>query len=791
MQLVYLTAAWLAGIALAQSTNAPLWLWGVIGGLALIGLVLARHFRRWSLAFGCALLFAMGAARLALAVPHLGEDNLASYNDRGFVTIEGLIVDAPEERDTTVNLRVRAEMITLPDGEQRAVEGTALVEAPRVGTYRYGDPVRVRGDLRTPPVLGDFSYRDSLAREGIYSLMRYTEITITGPRRGNPVRAMLLDFRDATHQAIVRLLPDPQASLLAGILLGIESGISPDVRAAFNAVGATHIIVISGSNLAILAGLIQNVARRFVREGWAAVITIVSVVTYTLFVGGDSAVVRAAIMTILGLIATRLGRQTYGLASLSFAALLMTAINPYTLWSVSFQLSFLATLGLILYVEPLQAMLAQGLSKLLAAERARQIVAATSDAFVVTVAAQIATTPIMAYYFGRFSFLSLPVNFLIIPAQTPVMVLGGLGVLISLVMWPIGQALSWGSWLFLSYTWAIVENAARLPFASLGTGDIAPLAIWGIYGLMLALTVIAKTERGQRIKWRDWLRQALSIKLIAGTGLLLAALLAVAAMALPDGRLHITFIDVGAGTATLIETPSGRQILVDGGGSGRRLSAALGSSLPFWDKRLDLLVITQPTERHISGLVDVLERYRFDAVMTNGIWPDTQNIRALHERLAGQGTPEVVAYPGMRVSVGDGVTLEVLYSQTTQPLDDETSPGEPVVIRLRYGDLRVLLTGDLSSEGETSLLNSGVQLSASVLQVARSGDEATTSEAFLMAVRPQIAVLPVEAGNRYGLPDAETLARLQATGVTLYRTDQAGTIRLVSDGVHLWIRADR
>jgi len=791
MQLVYLVAAWLAGIALAQLVSAPLWLWGIGGSLTLVGLILARRSFGWRLVFGCVLLFIMGAARLTLAVPQFDEDDLATYNDQGFLTLEGLIVDAPEVRDTSINLRVRAEMMTLSDGEQRAVKGLVLVEAPRVETYRYGDPVRVRGDLRTPPVLGDFSYRDSLAREGVYSLMRYAEVTVVGPRRGNPVRAALLDFRDVTHRAIIRLLPEPQASLLAGILLGIESGISPDVKSAFNAVGATHIIVISGSNLAILAGLIQNVTRRFMREGWAAGITIASVLAYTLFVGGDPAVVRAAIMTTLGLIATRLGRQTFGLASLSFAALLMTAFNPYTLWSVSFQLSFLATLGLILYVEPLQAILAEGLSKLAAAERARQIVAATSDAFVVTVAAQITTTPIMAYYFGRFPILSLPVNFLIVPAQTPVMILGGLGVLTSLVVWPVGQALSWGGWLFLSYTWVIVDSAARLPFASLSVGDLPPLTVWGIYGLMLALTVIMKADQAQRAKWGDWLRQALSIKLMGSAGLVLAALLMVAAAALPDSRLHITFIDVGAGTATLIETPSGRQILVDGGGSGRRLSATLGGSLPFWDRQLDLLIITQPTERHISGLANVLERYRFDAVMTNGVWPDTEGARALQERLEYQNIQEVVARPGMQVSVGDGVILEVLYSQTTQPLNDETAPGEPVVILLRYGDLRVLLTGELSSEGEATLLNSGIPLSASVLQVARSGDKSVTGEAFLTAVEPRIAILPVEAGNRYGLPDAETLDRMESAHVTLYRTDQDGTIRLISDGTHLWIRLDR
>ena len=354
--LVYFALAWLAGIAITQAFAADvfLWLWLIPIIPSIVGLALTARKRKpldprspWPIIFGCGLLFALGALRLSVARPQFDEDDLAVYNDQGFVTVEGLIVDMPDVRDTHVNLRVQVEAITLEDGQRREVTGLALVQAPRVGTYRYGDPVTVRGELRTPPEFEGFSYREYLARQGVHSLMQYTDVIVTGERRGNPLRAAMLDFRQQTHRTIVRLLPDPQASLLAGILLGIESGISPEVREAFNAVGATHVIAISGSNLAILASLIQNLSRRVLKEGWAAALTVITVLAYAIFVGGDAAVIRAAIMATVGLVAARVGRQTYGLTSLSFAAMLMTAINPFTLWDISFQLSALATLGLI------------------------------------------------------------------------------------------------------------------------------------------------------------------------------------------------------------------------------------------------------------------------------------------------------------------------------------------------------------------------------------------------------------------------------------------------------------
>jgi competence protein ComEC len=725
---------------------------------------------------------ALGGARLTAAIPHFGESDLATYNGTGFVTLEGVITDAPDVRDTTINLRVKVETVTLPNGETRPIQGLVLVQTPRTQTYRYGDAIRSRGELTAPPELEEFSYRDYLAREGVYSLMRYSNVTVVGPRRGNSIRVALLDFRAYAHQTILRLLPDPQASLLAGILLGIESGIAPEVREAFNATGTTHVIAISGANLAILAGLVSSVARRFLSERATAGVTIAAVLVYAMFVGGDAAVLRAAIMTTLGLVAAQLGRQTYGLASLSFAALLLTAINPLTLWDVGFQLSFLATLGLILYVEPMQRWLGSTFERFATAEAARKTIGALSDSLLVTIAAQIATAPIMAYHFGRFSPISLPVNLLIVPVQAPLMALGGLGVLLAMVIWPIGQVVTWGSWLFLSYTLAVVRAGVRLPWASLDV-HMTGAAVFALYVALFGTSWLAIQPQSDRARWGEALRQTFSTKIVALAGLLIAALLIAAAWSMPDRRLHVTFIEAGQGSAALIETPSGRHILIDAGSSSRALSAALGDALPFWDRRLDLVVLTQPTQTHIGGLPPILERYRIDAVMTNGTHGDSEVSGALWASIQQRGIPEVVAVPGTRVTVEDGVTITVLHTQVA-PLADTSDPGEPVVLMVSYGDARILLAGDLSAEGEAMLLRSGQPLDATVLHVPRAGQGDAAGEPFLAAVDPQVSIL---TGIEERAPDAEVLARIEAEGSVVYRTDLSRDIELVTDGESLQI----
>src|SRR5690606_36726346 len=200
----------------------------------------------WRLAFACVLALVLGAERYCLSMPRLDALTLVSYNDQGIVTPSGVIDDMPDERDTHVNLLARVDSLTQEHEPQRVVQGTALVQAPRGERYHYGDRVEVRGKLETPPVLEGFSYRDYLAREGISSMVRYARVEPTASWEGNRLRAAMIAFRERAHSAITALLPDPQAALLSGILLGIESRISPEVREAFNAVGATHVIAISG-----------------------------------------------------------------------------------------------------------------------------------------------------------------------------------------------------------------------------------------------------------------------------------------------------------------------------------------------------------------------------------------------------------------------------------------------------------------------------------------------------------------------------------------------------------------
>jgi competence protein ComEC len=416
MTLPCLVVAWLGGVYLQSVLRAPAWVLALT--LPLFLALTLLWWREWPVRFAasCCLFLLLGALRYDAALPTFDEAHLAHYNDGGTATITGVVVEAPDVRHRYVNLKVSARFLEI-DGEKHEVEGLALVRTGRFPSYSYGDELEIVGRLATPPESEDFSYKEYLSRQGIHSMVDYGHITLLSQGHGDPFHQIIYALKAHLQETIARLFPEPSASLLTGILLGIETSIPRNLVEDFNATSTTHIIAISGFNIAIVAGAIGLLTKRFLGIYRSAVVSICAITLYTVLVGADAAVVRAAIMGSLTLVAIIAGRQTYALASLAAAALLMTLWNPFLLWDVGFELSFAATLGLVLLVRPWKEHVQARLSHWISEERATALVRMLSDPLFVTLAAQLAVWPITIYYFRRFSLVSPLTNFLIIPAQ--------------------------------------------------------------------------------------------------------------------------------------------------------------------------------------------------------------------------------------------------------------------------------------------------------------------------------------------------------------------------------------
>ena len=261
-----------------------------------------------------------------------------------------------------------------------------------------------------------------------------------GARLGSPLKSAIYTLRGRLVDAIYRLFPDPEAGLLAAIFLGVETGISPQVLEAFRVTGTAHIIAISGFNFAVVAALFVLVFGQLLGRWRGMLAAWMGIALYAALAGASASVLRSAIMGGVSIFALRLGRRQSGLNSLAFVAALMVLFDPHILWDVGFQLSFMATLGLVLYAEPLAGWFTGFASRWLPLASARRLSQPVGEYLLFTLAAQVTTLPLILYYFQQLSIVSLLANPLALPAQPPLMVLGGLAALPGLDLPAAGQA---------------------------------------------------------------------------------------------------------------------------------------------------------------------------------------------------------------------------------------------------------------------------------------------------------------------------------------------------------------
>jgi competence protein ComEC len=271
---------------------------------------------------------------------------------------------------------------------------------------------------------------------------------------------------------------------------------------------------------------------------------------------------------------------------------------------------------------------------------------------------------------------------------------------------------------------------------------------------------------------------------VAGLLAVCASLVWLGLRSTPDGRLHIFFLDVGQGDAIFIRAPDGRQILVDGGPSPDALLDELGDVMPFWDRSLDLMVLTHPDDDHMEGLLAAPERYRIGLaanpklIAGSAAWDDV---------LAARGVTRVGMERGAQLRAGDVVLTVLNPAGSGAPLADDNAAS--MVLRIDYGRTSALLTGDAPEAVEAEMLAAALPLDADILKVGHHGSADSTSGAFVAAVSPQHAVIQVGADNYFGHPAPVVLDRLR--GVEVLRTDLNGRVEAISDGTAWQVRSQR
>ena len=549
----------------------------------------------------------------------------------------------------------------------------------------------------------------------------------------------------------------------------IKKGLLPEASEAFRRAGVYHILAVSGFNVALLASSVFFVLSTCgVPRRATAVAAGLALVGFALVVGGQASVLRATVMGLLLLGAMLLDRESQLMNALALAVIVLLAWRPGDLGEPGFQLSFAATAGIIYLTPPVTAWLsALGWPAWLA----------TSTA--VSLGAQAAVTPVMLAHFNQLSLIGVAANLLVVPLAAAGTTLGMLTLLMALASAFAADVLFQSLWLLLLALRAAVWVAAAVPAAMVHL----PAPSWVAIAAWCAALAFVPYLGGSR----RWFR---------GTALAclgLAVGLSVWPWVKPsDGRLRVTFLDVGQGDSILVELPEGPRLLVDGGpAGGNRLDVGERVLAPFlWNRpaaRLDAVALTHPDSDHSGGLRAVLTRFRVREFWENGRWiTGTEDTLRAVER-SGACRRTLVA--GQRLWLGSAL-VTVLNPDGILPLDEPPPFGqneESLVLRLDWRGFSLLLTGDLGAPGEEHLLASHAPLRSLVLKVGHHGSRYSSTEDFLDATRASLAVISVGARNSFGHPTPEALGRLEAARARIYRTDRDGAVMLETDGSTLWV----
>jgi competence protein ComEC len=740
--------AFALGVAVADRTpGLMVWVgWGIC--LALTGALLLLGYERAAAVTLIAAVLGLGILRGA--APMLPPHHLAPRALPARARLEGRLAAEPI-RWAPDRTRILLDAETLiDDGARRPVTGLVqialygepppLTDGQRVaGEFRLARP----RNFRNP---GGFDYATHLARQDIF---------VVGSGRAERVIALVADtprwnvaakrWADRTIRAA---LPPVSAALLDGLLFGERVGLPPEIDDAFRRAGVYHILAVSGFNVALLAGgvfaalALVRVPRRAI-----ALIAIPVVAGFAFVVGAEASVVRAAVMAILLLTALAVEREPNLLNSLALAAIVILAARPGDLAEPGFQLSVGATLGIILLARRLGAALVdRGWPHWLA------------GALAVSASAQAIVTPIMLHHFNQLSLIGVVANLVVVPLAGIATLVGMLAVLAAAASAVVSQALFDGLWPALLALRAAVYLTARVPGAMLHL----PAPHWAATSVFYAgiAALLAAAARAEP-RWR-W--KVAGAVLVAG-----AAVIEVWPIVRPpDGRLRVTFLDVGQGDAIVLELPDGRTALVDAGTGGpSRFDVGERVVAPFlWNRgvrRLAVAVATHDDIDHAGGLASILRLFPADEVWRSDR-PPVDRIRF---------------FGGVGVTVLNPPDPPLAGSRRGPAADRNNGS---VVLRLDYGRAALLLTGDIEDESERHLIAARAPLRAQVLKVAHHGGRSSTGVGFLDAVGPAAAVISVGARNPFGHPARQTLDRLRTAGATVYRTDEAGAVIVESDG---------
>ncbi len=701
------------------------------------------------------------------------------------VTVVGKVVSPVKTRTNSESFVLRAEQIKVDQAWISINELTEVISYNQELSFEQGDTIAVEGGVRTPgsPTNPNaFNYSQYLMYQRIYSqlIIKSTPEIISKEPFWQPLK-LAQSYKKASIETIIKLLPGSEGSTLAAMTFGWRQGLTPQQQEIYAKAGLLHIFAVSGLHMGFVIlggiGLLKILkANKFL----SFVIMVILITAYAAMADFSVSATRAGLMGIIGFSIHLLQREKNFYTSLSLAALVLTLINPYYLYQVGFQLSFLATWGIVFLYHPLTKLF----------NKSQTEVSWWKKGIIVSAAAQIAIAPLLAYHFNMVSALGLLSN---IVANWLVAVC----VLVGLIVYPVSLLWDGLAELLLVvcgggiyYLTIFNQEMIKLP----GYTYIQAPSWAALFFYYLSIIYFVTWRSGQLEllgrKLFNWHFPLVSRGIAVG----LISFLFISWFPIAQDKLEITVLDVGQGDAIVIILPNGKNILIDGGGlpgpPDRTFDVGEKIVVPFLRSKgintIDLLINTHGHYDHVAGLLAVIRNFPVRQALISPVPANTKTYEEFLDLLLSNNIPTLEGRWGQSIELDPRVNIQVIHPHnpilgTSSDLNENS-----IVLHLVYGDFSMLFSGDIEQQAMSQLVEQNIEIASTVYKVAHHGSKTGHHEQFLRKVDPLIAVIPV-GRNNFGHPDKKLLELIEQLGAVIYRTDINGGIRIITDGKEMSI----
>lgn len=675
--------------------------------------------------------------------------------------------------------------IKIAEGEYKGKRFYLSVKKSNEKKLEYGDYIEFIGEYTIPNTARNykgFDYREYLKSKKIYGNIKVNNnsVKIIEKNRLNILFKFSYKIRNYIIKVSDKLLKEDTSKLLTGILIGDKSKMPEDIIVNFKTSNLSHMLSVSGAHTSyIILGITYILDKSKISRKRIYVITILSLILFMFITNFTVSVTRASIMSILVLGANIIYRKSDIWTTISISLLIILILNPFSINEIGMQLSYLGTIGIILFSTNVEKILNK-----------MKIKGKISKLLSVTICAQIAIMPIMAIRFNNISLTFFISNILASPFLGINIILGFITVFISLISYFLARLFAIPLNFSLKTLIFTSSFTSKIPLSSIVIKTPYIISIIFIYILILILNYIY-TIHNSNLNLRLFQKKMIkkkNIKVFLSIIIIIIVLFNAFSyfyLLIPKD-LKIYFIDVGQGDSCLIITPNNKKILIDGGEGDT--DVLLSYLLDRRIKAIDYIMISHFDSDHCNGLIEVIQKLKIKNILISKQAYFCDEYKNIAKIINSKKIKVTFVKQGDKLNIDKNIKLDIFYPP--EKLEYEDLNNNSIVAKLSYNKFTILFTGDIE-KSEENILNKYNQkdLESTIIKIAHHGSKTSSSKEFIKAVKPKIALIGVGKNNKFGHPNVEVLERLRNVKCKIYRTDEMGEIEIKVNGEgKIWTR---